>query len=230
MHKTNAPVVFDLDGTITKKDTYIPFLASCMKTFGVRKWSILLLPIYTTIFKLGFITNSRLKAEFLKAILGGVTHDEVKAVAKQFVRQLFEGRINNEILELLHDYRRKGHRLILASASFDFYVETIADMLRTDSFVCTKAEIRDHYFTGRIDGKNCYGEEKVRQVLNLIGPREMQNIIVYTDHYSDLPLVRESRTAYMVNPNNKTRRYLEKRGYQLVGVKGASTDSILEVR
>ena len=59
-------VIFDLDGTLTKKDTYLPFLGLCLREFGLRKLSAIVLPLYVLLYKFSIISNHQLKEIFLK--------------------------------------------------------------------------------------------------------------------------------------------------------------------
>ena len=71
--------------------------------------------------------------------------------------------------------------------------------------------------TGRIIGRNCYGPEKLRRIRETLGRDNGHwNVIVYTDHHSDLPLLEWADSPRVVNPSSKLRRVAVERGYQIL--------------
>lgn len=202
-------VIFDLDSTLTKKDTYIPFLVACLKEFGLRRISIILLPFYILLYVLGIITNSRLKEIFLEKFLSGITIDRLGPVAERFISSLLNSGLNKSIVKILNTHLNQKHKVILATASFDLYVLRLAERLGIKYTVCTISEVRDGIITGRILGNNCYGEEKVKRIENLLNPSDWSSTILYTDHHSDLPLLRKVKQGFLVNPGVKTRKLLK---------------------
>lgn len=94
-------------------------------------------------------------------------------------------------------------RVILVTASIECYVIPIAQALGIDEVICTKLE-RDSTgaFTGRIEGANCYGEEKVNRLKDYLGDQCNGSLIsAYSDHQSDLPLLKFAAHGYAINPS-----------------------------
>lgn len=200
-----AIVIFDLDGTLTKKDTYLPFLWLCLQEFGPRWFSIFILPFYVSLYLCGLISNSRLKEIFLDKILSGIPLERLEPVSEKFVSELLDKGLNKKGLEKLQMHLKRNDKVILASASFDFYAVKLAKRLGIDHIICTRAEVKDEVLTGRILGENCYGWEKVRRLEAIISDIEWGSSLLYTDHYADLPLLKRVAQGFLVNPNLKTR-------------------------
>jgi HAD superfamily hydrolase (TIGR01490 family) len=177
-------VIFDLDGTLTKRDTYIPFLAHCLRAFGLRKLSLLFLPYYALLYKSHIISNHQLKEFFLKAVLARISLEDLTPVSEEFVLSLIETGMNEPIVQLLQDHLTRRHNVILATASFDLYVMILAEQLGIRHVVCTGAEVKDGFITGRILGNNCHGLEKVKRIDDYCGQTGVNCEFCYTDHYS----------------------------------------------
>jgi phosphatidylglycerophosphatase C len=205
--------IFDLDGTLTKKDTYLPFLFSCMKEVGLRIGPASLIPFLSVLYCFGIITNARLKEAFLRSVLSGVTLERLKPIVEKYVAALMEICLNQPLVEIVQKHLKRGDRVILVTASFDLYVETVAERLGISDVVCTRAEVLGGIVTGRLCGENCYGPEKVKRLETLLGPVDWRSAIFYTDHYSDLPLLKKVSRAYLVNPGHKTRALLKGYGF-----------------
>lgn len=202
--------IFDLDGTLTKRDTYLPFLWLCLRELGLQRLSAIVLPLYVLLYKFSIISNQQLKEIFLSKILSGISLEQLEPVSEKFVSSLIDKGLNRPIIQILDVHLKKRHKVILVSASFDFYVTKLAKRIGVNQAVCTKAEVNDGILTGRILGKNCHGKEKVRRLEKILSPSDWQSSVLYTDHYSDYPLLRKIKKGILVNPGLKTRSMLRK--------------------
>lgn len=210
-----ATVFIDLDGTLTKKDTYLPFLFCCIREFGLRIGPTALLPSLLLLYWIGVVTNAQLKEAFLKSVLGGVPLKQLRPVVEKYVAALVRKGLNGDLVWAIKDHLKRGDRVFLVTASFDLYVEHFAQSLSVPNVVCTRAEVRDGIVTGRIVGENCHGLEKVRRLETLLDPTEWTVSILYTDHHSDLPLLRKVSRGFLVNPSAKTRALLKRHEFAL---------------
>lgn len=210
--------IFDLDGTLTKRDTYLPFLELCLREFGLRRLSAIVLPLYILLYQFSIISNHQLKEIFLSKILSGISLEQLEPVSEKFVSSLTDKRLNRPIIKILNVHLKKRHKVILVSASFDFYVTKLAKRIGVNQVLCTKAEVNDGIITGRILGKNCYGQEKVKRLERLLSPSDWCSSVLYTDHYSDYPLLKKVKKAILVNPGLKTRLLLKKHKFTIKNV------------
>lgn len=200
--------IFDLDKTLTKRDTFVPFLLGLMlrnpqSFFSTPKllWNVLL---YFT----GVQSNSTLKEAFLVTILKNCTRTTVQVWVDKFVDQTIERNLSSDALKRLSHEKRKG-RVVLASASIDLYVEPLARRLKVEHVVCSKLKhAKGEYLIGSLDGKNCYGEEKLSRVIAyLTSFKHDLFITAYSDHDSDLPLLKYANKGVAVNPNTALKNY-----------------------
>jgi phosphatidylglycerophosphatase C len=198
-------VIFDLDGTLARRDTYLLFLFCCLKEFGLKRRPTSHLPFYVVFYCCGFITKARLKEAFLQSVLSGVSLERLRPIVEKYVAGLIKSGLNRRILKILQNHLNSGDRVILATASFDLYVERLAERLRVPNVVCTRAEVCLGVVTGRILGKNCRGPEKVQRLEALLAPEDWRNSILYTDHHSDLPLLQRVSQGVLVHPSFLTR-------------------------
>lgn len=207
-------VLFDLDGTLTQRDTYFHFLLLCARKFGVRWRVVYRVPAYLALYSLGRITRSRLKEVFLETVLQGVSLVRLEPVVDRYVSVLIERGLNLALLHVLRQHLEMGDRVILVTASFDLYVERLAERLKIAEVVCTRAEVNRGLITGRILGENCRGQEKVRRLEGLLASGDWAGSILYTDHHADLPLLKRVSHGVLVNPGPRTKALL--RGYNFV--------------
>ncbi|GIX21385.1 MAG: hypothetical protein KatS3mg121_0168 [Gammaproteobacteria bacterium] len=55
--------------------------------------------------------------------------------------------------------------------------------------ICTRAEVSGGFLTGRLIGRNCYGEAKCAAVREHLDQAVSASIYAYADHPSDDPLL-----------------------------------------
>jgi phosphatidylglycerophosphatase C len=153
--------VFDLDHTLSKRDTYLQFLLSFLIAHPLNIVRCVFLPLAVLMHKLRLRDNSWLKEKFLRAVAKGSQKDHINAFSETFAKKIVQSGLHPSAQARVEQHRLSNDYLILASASFDFYVIPIARLLGFDETVCTRAEWdASDRLTGRIAGNNCYGEFK----------------------------------------------------------------------
>lgn len=218
MKQDQLVAVFDLDGTITKHDTYVHFLLFCLWSMPVRLLKSPMLVVYLLMYRAGFRTNHWLKARFLGLVVGGVDSEKLEKLSQKFHHRTLQGNIKQAALDEITCLRQQGYKVIIATASFSFYVSKIAESLGADELLCTTADV-DEYgrLTGAIAGLNCIGEEKARRVERLLADKGWPDVQrAYSDHKVDLPLLKMSREALVVDPRPATEAVAVQYGYQIL--------------
>jgi HAD superfamily hydrolase (TIGR01490 family) len=169
-------------------------------------------------YRLGRRRNDWFKERALAGVVAGAAPEQLEHWTASFVESVIRSDLRVAALAAIERHRAAGHRLILATASFDFYVRQLADRLGFDDVVCTLAE-RDASggLTGRIMHRNCYAEEKTRRVAEILaGERNDWEVVAYTDHHSDLPLLEWADVPRVVNPSREMHRISIERGYRVL--------------
>jgi phosphatidylglycerophosphatase C len=211
---TNEPslVVFDLDGTLTRRDTYCRYLFG----FLVRHpWGICRpLPLAWAVgmFAVGLLDRAQLKARFLRAFLRGARRADIEQWTTVFVDQLIACGLRRNALAVLAQHRHARGRLVLLSASLDLYVDAVGDRLGFDHVLCTRAHWEGDRLSGALLGRNCRGAEKVHRLEELRQRYSGMRLIAYADHHADLPLLRLADVGILVNGTRKARHLAAQAG------------------
>ncbi len=198
--------IYDMDKTITRRPTWVPFLA----TYARRQWwgSIALAATVgpTILYLMKQIDRARLKEMTQRLVMGRradmATVDRMAA--------LFAGRVVAEDVwpqaraRIAAD-RAEGCRIVLATASYDFYVRPIAAALGIDDVIATPSTVENGHMLPRIAGENCYGPAKLRMIEAWMARQGMArgdaHIRFYSDHVSDAPTLDWADKAFAVNPH-----------------------------
>ena len=194
-----AVVVFDLDGTVIRGDSFVKFLLGCLWAHPLRWWRCAHLPFAVVAHVLGLRDNSWLKAVFVRAILGGLKRAELDGVAQTLNDRLCRNNLKGEAEQAIARLREEGHELVLASASLDTYIDPLASRLGFDVAIATELEWHDDVCTGQIKGVNCYGDAKRAAV----AAQYPSVAAAYSDHHSDLPLLTLADRGYAVDPTSR---------------------------
>jgi phosphatidylglycerophosphatase C len=192
-------VFFDLDGTITHRDTLVPFVLRCAARHPVRALRLAgVLPALLR-YLLGRADRGELKGALLRAALGGMTREQIAAWTREFVPQLLARGVFRDALTAVRAHLEAGDHLVLMSASVDLYVPDIGRALGFHETVCSRVRWSGDRLDGRLDGPNCRDLEKARQ-LERIAPRFPGRLIVaYGNSAPDLDHLRLATRAVLVN-------------------------------
>ncbi len=189
VNKTQPIAVFDLDGTLTTKDSFVAFLVS----FGLKHRRLVALsrmPFLIAFYLCGGMKDFELKQRLIKDFFARVDADTVDRHAAWFSENWLPKHLHPVGHSLLQQHVSKGHRVILLSASPELFVPQIAMALGIDEVVCTRVLRVNGRWTGEIDGKNCKGDEKVAAMRRWLGVEAAPgDCYAYGDSKSDLAVL-----------------------------------------
>ena len=210
--------VFDLDGTLTFKDTYVQFLLFCFRKYPTRLLRGVNLVVYLVLYKSGLRSNHWLKARYLKTVAAGIPPDKFDRLCEEFCQLTIEDNIKPKAMIEINRLRQAGYVLVLATASFDFYVSRLFELLKMDHLLCTASAVDGAgCITGEIDGKNCIGSEKARRVAALVEISDWSGVdSAYSDDRVDMPLFEMAGTAFVVDPDPSTESLANQRNFQVL--------------
>lgn len=198
--------VFDLDETITRHDTLLPYAMG----FVLRKrpWRIpLLLSVVPSIveFLRGRCDEGRVKESFIRAALGGARRADIEAWTARFVPRLTARGLFANALQKIAEHRQRGDYLVLMSASTDLYVPAIARQLGFNESICTGVRWDSDILNGSLTTPNRKGAEKARCFNALLERHPGVSTAAYGNSFSDLPVLRLASHGVLVNGNAKAR-------------------------
>lgn len=190
---------FDFDGTITTKDTLLEFIRFCTNDirFGL---GFLLNSPWLVAMKLKLISNQAAKERILTHFFGGQPLALLEKQCDAFSRESLSGLIRPKALAEITRLREAGATVVIVSASPENWIrhwaaQTGAELIATRLAVFTdkKGEVR---LTGRIDGNNCHGEEKVNRIRQRFALPDYGEIYTYGDTGGDKPMLRLGTASF----------------------------------
>jgi phosphatidylglycerophosphatase C len=203
--------VFDLDGTITRHDTLVPYLRGWLgrhPRHGWRRAALAALVRYLS----GRRDRGRLKSELIRACMEGAEALTVRAWSTAYADGLGEDDLNPGALAAITRHRDAGDRLVLLSASVDLYVPDIGRRLGFDETIATGIAWRDGRLEGSLTTENRRGDEKRRCIEALRGRFAGVRIAAYANAASDFPHLSIADEPVLVNGGAASRREAKRRG------------------
>jgi phosphatidylglycerophosphatase C len=197
--------VFDLDGTISHRDTLFPLV---LRWLARRPWRLLrLLGVVPGLLRFAVDRDrGALKQALLRATLRGVDRAELAAHCERFVTDTIARGCFAEALATVRRHREAGHVLVLMSASVDFYVPEFARQLGFDRALSTGVAWNGDRLDGTLTTPNLRDDEKARRFNALVVELGESDTFAYGNSYSDLPHLRLARHGVLVNGSVGARR------------------------
>ncbi len=208
--------VFDLDGTITRRDTLVLYVLGFLKQ---RPWRWLGLPRVVPAaakFAVGQADHGDLKAALIKATLSGATRAELADWTARFIREQLEVGLFSQAREKITSHRHNGDRLVLMSASVDLYVPDVGRALGFHETICTGIEWKGDRLVGNLTTPNRRGEEKARCFKALQERYPGVESAAYGNAGSDLPHWPLASHGFLVKGPASARRSAQQLGVACV--------------
>ncbi len=208
---TGRLAVFDLDGTITRRDTFVGYLRGWLRRHPGRRrrWPAAMAALR---FLLAGRDRGRLKSDLLRTQMGGADRAEVDAWSADYVAGLGDGDLCPGALAAIARHRAAGDRLVLLSASVDLYVPRIGERFGFDETICTGVAWRDGRLDGALTTANRRGEEKLRCIERLRARHPGARIAAYANSTSDLAHLAGVEEPLLVNASGRALRRARRRG------------------
>jgi HAD superfamily hydrolase (TIGR01490 family) len=123
--------------------------------------------------------------------------------------------------DLLADHRRRGHELLIITATNRFITAPIAEMLGVRHLIACEAEILDGYYTGAPSGTPSYQAGKVTRLYEWleIHGQPLADAWFYSDSHNDLPLLELVDNPVAVDPDETLRARALELGWPVISLR-----------
>jgi phosphatidylglycerophosphatase C len=187
-------VLFDFDHTITSRDTLLEFIKYGRGSGRFYAGFFLLSPLLV-LYKAKLLPNWKMKQIALRFFFGGMSVDEFHALCDSFVSERIPRFIRKEALQRVLQHTEMGDDVYIVSASPENWVRLYSHRLSIGC-IATRLEVKDGKITGNLNGKNCYGPEKVNRIKADIDINVYQSIIAFGDSRGDKEMLELAHEPY----------------------------------
>jgi putative phosphoserine phosphatase/1-acylglycerol-3-phosphate O-acyltransferase len=140
-----------------------------------------------------------------------------ESVLEELGQEVFEKHLATQIYPesraLVKAHQDKGHTLAVVSSATRYQADPLARDMQIPHVMCTRLEVEDGIFTGRVVHPTCYGEGKASAVQELKRHHDLDldESYFYTDSHEDLPLLEIVGRPRPLNPNQRLAQLAKER-------------------
>ena len=198
--------IFDVDYTITKKETLMELFKYVIKE---DKRNLIYIPRAITsglLYLTKVYDEKKVKESFLKFI-DGKTEKEIEQLVNRFYQNRLSKLLYQDSIEMMKNLKNEGYDIYLISASPEFYLYELYAIEEIDKIIGTKFIFDQGIFKRKMKGCNCKGEEKVRRLKEVLKEENIEvdfkNSYMFSDSLSDKPLLDLVGNPYLINYRKK---------------------------
>lgn len=197
---SSAPVVvFDFDGTLVSRDSFIDF--SVRYCLG-RPWRLLLVgPLLPLALLCALRSESIAGSILLWAMTVGASTRSFVLALRRYARQTLPDFARSAIFEQLTRHQRAGDRVVIATGSVPMLVRGVLAARNLGRLPIVGTRLR-RKAGGLVTEVHCTGQAKVTELGRRFGIREWS--VVYTNSFADGPLLSRARDITLVWPSKRS--------------------------
>ncbi|MEN7549612.1 HAD-IB family hydrolase [Rapidithrix thailandica] len=175
--------VFDLDGTITRKDTFLEFIKFTHGKARLYMNFALISPLVLLYF-LKLYNNTKLKELVLGLFYKGEKLDELNRLGRNFALKEIPRLCFPAMSERLEWHKAEGHKIVILTASCSVWVKAWCDA-NGYQLIATELEAIQGVVTGKLKTENCYGKAKVTRLYEELNLAQYDYKYAYGNSNSD---------------------------------------------
>jgi phosphatidylglycerophosphatase C len=203
--------VFDLDGTLTRRDTLLPYLRGWNRRHSrPGSWLQVLGALGHFLLERD---RGRLKSRLIRIAMGGSARADVRAWTAEYVASLGARELCPGAIDAIARHRAAGDRLVLLSASVDLYVPDIGRRFGFDETICTEVTWLGDRLDGALASENRRGAAKRRCIEALRTRHPGCHVVAYGNARSDFEHFAAADEPVLANGGAALRRAAASRGY-----------------
>ncbi|MBK7666561.1 MAG: HAD-IB family phosphatase [Sphingobacteriaceae bacterium] len=177
-------VLFDFDGTLTKRDTFPQFVFFSQGYFKGLLGFLIFSP-YVFLFLAKLMDGAKLKEKLVAFYFKGQKEEELNLHGKVFIEKLSaESGFNLNVSKKLENYKSQNHTICIVSASLDIWIKPFCESYGID-YLCTELEYLNGISSGKLKTPNCNREEKAVRIKRKYNLVDYSNIIAYGNSGGD---------------------------------------------
>lgn len=197
MNEIPHVVVFDFDGTLTRRDSYLEFVRFTHGRVALW-WGLLRHAVPLVLMLLRAADNGHVKERVFSTFFRGVPYETFCKWGRQFAEQVEQWK-RDEMVAQLQRHQKEGARVYVVTASVEEWVRPWCELQGVEHVVGTQVEVGyDGCLTGRFTTKDCIGAEKVTRLMAWEPDRANYRLIAYGDSRGDREMLQFADEATKV--------------------------------
>lgn len=206
----------DIDGTLIKGQTQIHFLSYLFWKKEVSTSDILKVIFWYLGYKLfGRKINESLAANIYEKLVGGKSREKVSNLINDYFERM-KYYIYPGARSFIEEIRSEGFSIVLLTSTPCPIAEKFKEYFSADETICTKLEINDEIFTGKILGRVNQGATKSERVSDYIKKINPRKTLAASDHITDLPVFEIVDRKIVINPDRRLLNFAKQKKWEII--------------
>lgn len=151
--------------------------------FQFYKGMLFVLPWIASM-KAKMVSHQLAKEKLLSHFFKGMPEIDFIKICNDFTKERLPGLIRKSALQKIEQYQKNNVPVVVVTASAENWVKKWCSAVNAEC-IATKMEVINGRMTGKIKGKNCNYEEKVKRIKEEYDLESFNNIFCYGDSAGD---------------------------------------------
>ena len=205
---------FDLDRTLIGKSSGELYLRTLKNRGFVSKWTLAKILATTALYGMNVLRPEWLM-EKAASWYRGESEQEMIAFCRDWFHDTVKDYLYTRAIERVRQHREQGHLVSLLTAATYYVAEPTGRFTGIPQLLCTRMEVRNGRFTGRLQKPLCLGKGKLYWAIEFFKAHgaSLERSFFYTDSIRDLPALEGVGNPRPVNPDRALERIARKRGW-----------------
>ena len=166
--RTRVVAAFDFDGTVSKRDTLVPFIA---KVAGIPRSAVAASAAAWSVVRghLDWRDRDDVKAHMIERLLAGRVERDLVRAGGEYATGLVDNGLRDDVVEQVRRHVAAGHETLFVSASLVYYLDPLARWFDLAGVIAVEPEAVDGVLTGRMVHPNVRAEQKAIRLREWLG-------------------------------------------------------------
>ncbi len=207
--KSDKVALFDFCDTMVDFQTGNAFTKYIIKHVDINMISKLVYKIKHTWYK--HILGKDFEKYLLLQCCRGIKKNDMERLALNYYYEIVRPHLIRATVDKLLYYKNHGYKIYIVSGGFDMYLKYFAEEFGVDGVFSTKVQFKHNICTGKFDGIDCMGTNKIKILKDFFGKDSIDGV-AYSDSITDLPLLKFVSSGFAVGVDEKYLKWAEQNG------------------
>lgn len=183
----NGIAFFDFDLTLSRRDTIRDFPRFVFGRIGFTRRLLGVLP-FLYLFRAGLCSATYAKEAYVTRFYGGMREDDLVEKSRHYSLHRLPKILDKNMMRVMQSHKDQGHTVVVVSASLSLWLAPWCEENGLE-LLATEVEMVNGEVSGRLQGLNCHGEEKVSRIRERYALSQFDKIYAYGDSKADYPML-----------------------------------------
>jgi putative phosphoserine phosphatase/1-acylglycerol-3-phosphate O-acyltransferase len=210
----NTAAFFDLDKTLLAKSSGELYIRVLREQGLVSNWELAKILTTTALYGLNLLRADWLMEKAASRYKGGAEQEMIAFCQDWFDRSV-KDYLYTDAIQRVREHQAKGHVVALLTAATPYIAGPTGHYLGVSYQLCTRLEVREGRFTGKLLKPLCHGKGKLYWAIEFCRTHgaDLERSYFYTDSIRDLPALEAVGNPRPVNADGRLLRVARRRGW-----------------